>query len=95
MASALAEYAQALLYNGLGRYQAALSAAERACRHENVGPFGWALTELVEAGARGGSFEVAARALRRLEDRTAAGATDTALGVRARSTRPAQRPRGC
>jgi DNA-binding CsgD family transcriptional regulator len=85
MAAALAEYTRALLYNGLGRYQAALSAAERACRHEDVGPFGWALTELVEAGARGGSFEVAARALRRLEDLTAAGATDTALGVRARS----------
>jgi DNA-binding CsgD family transcriptional regulator len=84
-ATALAEYAQALLYNGLGRYQAALSAAERACQHDDVGPFDWALTELVEAGARGGSFEVAARALRRLEDRTAAGATDTALGVLARS----------
>jgi DNA-binding CsgD family transcriptional regulator len=85
-ATALAEYAQALLYNGLGRYQVALSAAERACRHEGVGPLDWALTELVEAGARGGSFEVAARALRRLEERTvAAGATDNALGVRARS----------
>ena len=85
-ATALAEYAQALLYNGLGRYQAALSAAERACQHEDVGPFDWALTEMVEAGARGGSFEVAARALRRLEERTvAAGATDNALGVRARS----------
>jgi DNA-binding CsgD family transcriptional regulator len=86
MAIALAEYAQALLYNGLGRYQAALSAAERACQHEDVGPFDWALTELVEAGARGGSFEVAARALRRLEERTLeAGATNSALGVRARS----------
>jgi DNA-binding CsgD family transcriptional regulator len=84
-ATALAGYAQALLYNGLGRYQAALSAAEVACRHEDVGPFDWALTELVEAGARGGSFDVAARALRRLEDRTRTGATDAALGVRARS----------
>src|SRR3954471_5200138 len=85
-AIALAEYAQALLYNGLGRYQAALSAAERACRHEDVGQFDWALAELVEAGARGGSFEVAARALRRLEERpAAAGLTDSALGVRARS----------
>lgn len=85
-ATALAEYAQALLYNGLGRYQTALSAAERACRHEDVGPFDWALAELVEAGARGDSFEVAARALRRLEERpAAAGVTDSALGVRARS----------
>jgi DNA-binding CsgD family transcriptional regulator len=85
-ATALAEYAAALLYNGLGRYAAALSAAERASQHEDVGPLDWALTELVEAGARGGSFGVAARALRRLEERTvAAGATDNALGVRARS----------
>jgi DNA-binding CsgD family transcriptional regulator len=84
-AIALAEYAQALLYNGLGRYRVALSAAERACQHEEAGPFDWALTELVEAGARGGSFEVAAGALRRLEERTPAGATDSALGVRARS----------
>ena len=85
-ATALAEYAAALLYNGLGRYQVALSAAERACQHEDFGPLDWALTELVEAGARGGSFEVAARALRRLEERTvAAGATGNALGVRARS----------
>jgi DNA-binding CsgD family transcriptional regulator len=84
-ATALAEYAQAVLYNGLGRYEAALSAAERACSHEDLGPFDCALTELVEAGARGGSFDVAAGALRRLEDRTEAGATDAALGVRARS----------
>jgi DNA-binding CsgD family transcriptional regulator len=85
-ATALAEYAEALLYNGLGRYQGALSAAERACQHEDVGLLDWALTELVEAGARGGNFEVAARALRRLEERTVAvGATDNALGVRVRS----------
>ena len=30
-AIALAEYATAVLYNGLGRYQAALAAAQRGC----------------------------------------------------------------
>src|SRR5260370_25054078 len=50
-----AEHAVAVLYNGLGRYPAALAAAQRACEHEDLGVFGWALAELVEAGARGGA----------------------------------------
>src|SRR5207245_5809822 len=55
-----AEHAAAVLYNGLGRYPAALAAAQRACQHEDLGVFGWALAELVEAGVRGGTREVAA-----------------------------------
>ena len=50
----LAEYATAVLHNGLGHYEAALAAAQRACEHEDLGLFGWALVELVEAGARSG-----------------------------------------
>ena len=46
----LAHYATAVLYNGLGRYQDALAAARRACAYEDLGFFGWALGELVEAG---------------------------------------------
>lgn len=41
-----------MLYNGLGRYDAALAAARRACRYEDLGFFGWALVELIEAAAR-------------------------------------------
>jgi DNA-binding CsgD family transcriptional regulator len=84
-AIALAEYARAVLYNGLGEYQAALFAAERACEHEHLGLFDWALTELVEASARSGRVDVAALAVRQLEERTVAGGTDWALGVQARS----------
>ena len=76
-------YATAVLYNGLGRYDAALAGAERACEYEDLAIFGSALVELVEAGARSGAHEEAAPALRRLEERTGAAGTDWALGVRA------------
>ena len=56
----LAEYATAVLYNGLGRYEAALAGAQRACEHEDLGFFGWSLVELVEAGARSGARDAAA-----------------------------------
>jgi DNA-binding CsgD family transcriptional regulator len=80
-----AEHAAAVLYNGLGRYQAALAAAQRACEYEDLGVFGWALGELIEAGARTGTREVAAAALQRLEERTRASGTEWALGIEARS----------
>jgi tetratricopeptide (TPR) repeat protein len=83
-ATALGEYARAILYNGLGRYQEALAAAERACVHEDLG-FAWALPELVEAGARSSARDVASEALGRLEEWARADGTDWALGVRARS----------
>jgi DNA-binding CsgD family transcriptional regulator len=74
-----------VLYNGLGRYGDALAAAQLACEHEGLGVFGWGLVELVEAGARSGSREVATAALVRLAERTRASATDWALGIEARS----------
>jgi DNA-binding CsgD family transcriptional regulator len=75
----------AVLYNGLGRYQVSLAAAESACEHEDLGLFGWALIELVEAGVRSDIRQVASDALRRLEERTRASGTDWALGIEARS----------
>ena len=47
----LAWYAIAVLYNGLGGYEAALAGARRACEYEDLGFFGWSLAELVEAAA--------------------------------------------
>ena len=79
------EHASAVLYNGLGLYQAALAAAQRACEYEDLGVFGWALLELVEAGVRSGAGEVAVEAMRRLEQRTRAAGTAWALGIEARS----------
>jgi DNA-binding CsgD family transcriptional regulator/tetratricopeptide (TPR) repeat protein len=80
-----AEHAAAVLYNGLGRYQGALAAAQRACEYEDLGVFGWALVELIEAGARTGNREAAAAALEQLAERTGASATDWGLGMEARS----------
>jgi DNA-binding CsgD family transcriptional regulator len=84
-ATAVAEYARALLYNGVGRYEDALAAAERACMHEDLGSYAWALLELVEAGARSNARGIAAEALGHLEERARATGTGWALGVRARS----------
>jgi DNA-binding CsgD family transcriptional regulator len=84
-ATAVAEYARAILCNGLGRYQDALAAAERACVHEDLGSFAWALLELVEAGARSNAPGIASEALGHLEERARVSGTDWALGIRARS----------
>jgi ATP/maltotriose-dependent transcriptional regulator MalT len=81
----LAEYARAVLFNGLCRYDAALNAAQRACEYEDLGMVGWALAELVEAGVRTGNVDVAADGARRLEEQTRAAGTGWALGVEARS----------
>ena len=81
----MAAHATAVLYNGLGRYDAALAGARRACEHEDLGFFGWSLVELVEAATRRGDVDGAAGALGRLEERTRAAGTDWALGLAARS----------
>ena len=79
----VAEYATAVLYNGLGRYETALAAAQRGCQYDDLGFFGWSLTELIEAAARSGDQEAGAQALATLAERTRATGTDWALGVEA------------
>jgi DNA-binding CsgD family transcriptional regulator len=81
----LAWYATAVLYNGLGGYDAALTAARRACEHDDLGFYGWSLTEAVEAGARSGAHDHASAALAELEERTRAAGSEWALGIAARS----------
>jgi len=83
----VAEWSNAVLNNGLGRYQKALSAAERATENydgELVFP-NWGLVELIEAAARSGSPERGTAAVRRLSESTSASASDWALGIEARS----------
>jgi DNA-binding CsgD family transcriptional regulator len=84
-AIALAEYATAVLYNGLGRYRQALAAAQFACEHDDLGLYGWALIELVEAAARSREAQLAADALQLLCERTGLSGTDWALGIEARA----------
>ena len=79
------QYAVALLYNGLGRYDKALAAAELACEYDDIGVVGWSLTELVEAAVRSGQPARASGALQRLSETTRASGTDWALGIEARS----------
>ena len=74
----------ALRHNSHGRYAEALADARSACEHEDALTYGWALAELVEAGARVGEAGEAAAALDRLSERTRASGTEWALGVEAR-----------
>jgi len=86
MGLTLIQNATALLYNGLGRYEEALSAAREADEHpEELGVSTWALPELIEAASRSGQTEVAEQALHRLTETTVASGTDWALGIEARS----------
>jgi DNA-binding CsgD family transcriptional regulator len=80
------EWATAVLYNGLGRFDEALAAAEQASQHPHeLGLSTWALVELIEAAARSGSAARAARAVQLLSEMTRACGTDWALGIEARS----------
>jgi DNA-binding CsgD family transcriptional regulator/tetratricopeptide (TPR) repeat protein len=80
------QWASALLYNGLGRYQDALPSGLQA--HHDAEPVGrppWILPELIEAAAGSGVPEEAADAMRRLSEETHVSGTDWALGLEARS----------
>jgi DNA-binding CsgD family transcriptional regulator len=83
---AVAEWANAVLNNGLGSYEKAMQAAQRATAYsvEMVTP-SWSTAELVEAAVRSGHEDVAADALGRLAERTTPSGTDWARGVEARS----------
>jgi DNA-binding CsgD family transcriptional regulator len=82
---AVGEHARALLHNGLGRYDAALRAAESGSEWDAPCQTVWSLPELVEAATRCRKVEVAADALERLTERTQAAGTEWALGLEARS----------
>jgi len=75
-----------VLSNGLGHYDKAAAAAQRACSFDDdIGELLWPTVELIEAAARTGMTEAAASALDRLDEMTSASGTDWGLGVRARS----------
>ncbi|MGI5286389.1 ATP-binding protein [Nonomuraea polychroma] len=79
------QWASAVLYNGLGRYEEAYAAAERGSEHpqELGGPFIRSSIELVEAATRSGRPARAAQAAARLDELAQAGGTDWALGTSA------------
>ena len=81
----VAEWAEAILNNGIGNYQAALAPALRAAEQPDLALSAWSTIELIEAAARSGASDTAAGAVARLCEMTSASGTDWALGVEARS----------
>jgi RNA polymerase sigma factor (sigma-70 family) len=80
------DWAESVLYNGLGDYEDAGAAALRAIQDPHaLAASNWGMAELIEAAARAGTPELADDALRRLVDTSAAAGTDWALGLAARS----------
>src|SRR5439155_23023505 len=78
-----AEYATAILYNGLGEYELAYEGAQKAAAADEIATSSWALCELVEAAARSGRQAIARRSLDQLRERTSASGTAWARGTEA------------
>jgi len=86
IAVAYAQWAAAILYNGLGRYADALASARQASENSpGLYISMWALPELIEASVHCGDTHQATDALGRLAEITQAGQTDFGLGIEARS----------
>jgi DNA-binding CsgD family transcriptional regulator len=81
-----AHWANAVVMNGLGRYEQAQAAAiEASDDTPELFVSMWALSELTEAASRTQSTELAARAFGRLLEHTQASDAEWALGIEARS----------
>ena len=81
-----AHWATAVLCNGLGRYEEALTAAQLATGISvKLFVYNWALSELVEAAVRCQRRDVAADALERLARTTNVIGSDWGMGMEARS----------
>jgi DNA-binding CsgD family transcriptional regulator len=82
----VAEWANGVLYNGVGDYRKAMTAAQHSSDYlgDMVAPT-WATVELIEAAARSARSDLATDAYRRLAEITSAAGTDWACGVEARS----------
>jgi DNA-binding CsgD family transcriptional regulator len=86
MGLGLVLHTSAVLSNGLGRYQDALTAAEEASAYPHEFGFAnWGLAELVEAAVRCGETARAAVAVERLARTTRPTGTPWGLGIEARS----------
>ena len=79
-----AHWAASVLYNGLARYEEALSAAKASTRIAQLVVSVWVLPELIEAAVRAGEDKAARGALARLVDEAEAADTDWAQGILAR-----------
>ncbi len=81
-----AEWVNAILLNGLGRYGQALASAQRAAEETpELFVSVWARPELIEAAVRSGKNDLAVAAVGSLAEVTGAAGTDWGLGIQARS----------
>jgi DNA-binding CsgD family transcriptional regulator len=79
-----ASYARSVLYNGLGRHDAARDAAWPTFERDQVGYGPLVLPELAEAASRTGDVALLNAALEWISERTQVTPTDWALGIEAR-----------
>jgi DNA-binding CsgD family transcriptional regulator len=79
-----AEYASAVLYNGLGRHDVARDVARRAFERDPVGHGPLVVPELAEAASRTGDTALIRAALGWLSERTRVTSTDWLRGIEAR-----------
>jgi DNA-binding CsgD family transcriptional regulator len=81
----IATYAKAVLYNGMGRYDAARDAARTAFEHrDHVGYGQFVVAEVAEAASRTGDRALIEAALEWLSKRTQVTRTDWVMGIDAR-----------
>jgi DNA-binding CsgD family transcriptional regulator len=74
-----------VLYNGLGRHDAARDAAWPAFERDHLGYGAFVVPELAEAASRTGDADLARAALEWLSERTRVKPTDWVLGIEARA----------
>ena len=79
-----ADQAYAVMYNGLGRYDAAREAARQAFERDQVGFGPYIVHELAEAASRSGDAPLVRAALEWLTEQTRVISSDWALGIHAR-----------
>jgi DNA-binding CsgD family transcriptional regulator len=79
-----ADYTSSVLYNGLGRYDAARGAARRAFERDQLGYGPLVVPELAEAASRTGDVALVRAVLGWLSERTALTPAEWALGIEAR-----------
>jgi DNA-binding CsgD family transcriptional regulator len=79
-----ATYSAAVLYNGIGRYDAAYDAARRAFEQDHLGYTPFVVPEVAEAASRMGDVALLESAARWMAERTSVTPTDWALGMDAR-----------
>jgi DNA-binding CsgD family transcriptional regulator len=80
-----ADYTNSVLYNGLGRHDAARDVAWRAFERDQLGQGPYVLPELAEAASRTGDTVLVKAALEWLSERSRATRSDWVMGIEARA----------